>query len=116
MDRVLGEQPGYAGSDRDRDPQAHPMPHELEEIRSFQRVTPCHHQLRGRVTERPNLPEEGLRFPCAQFPRVSSLDRLGPTVLAGKGACPRELPVDERGGIGEEKPVRSEWAQFQISM
>jgi hypothetical protein len=92
------------------------MPHELEEIRSLQRVTPCHHQLRGRVTERLDLFEEGLGFSCAQFPRVSSLDRFGPTVLAGKVAGPRELPVHEPGGIGEDKPVRSDWTHIQIPM
>ena len=92
------------------------MPHELEEIRSLQRVTPCHHQLRGRVTERPDLFEEGLRFPRAQFPRVSSLDRFGSTVLAGKVAGPRELPVDEHGSIGEDEPVRSDCTHIQISM
>ena len=82
------------------------MPHEFEEIRSLQRIASRHDELGWRAPEPLELLEEGRGLGGAELSAVASGDCLGSTMLARQVAGPRQLPIDQSGGIREDEFVR----------
>src|SRR5579862_823431 len=94
-DGVVSQFGGGAGSDRDFQAEAVSVIDERENIFAAERIAAGENQVRQRITEADELPEEALAFFRRELQRIRSGHRFGATVFAGETAGLRHLPVDQ---------------------
>src|SRR5690606_38721762 len=97
-----GSEPGcHRGGDRHREPERGAVGDELDEVGTLDGVAAREDDHRTWRAEAREVLEERLALGGAQLEGVTLGLGLGPTVPAGEGAGPRDLPDDDERTVGE---------------